>query len=202
MNRLDRALERFVHDMTLGPPNRPPRQRPEMRVPGERATIPRRTLAITYALAIILPTATAALLIPFRADHAQTTAIVLVVPVVLVAARGATGPALVAAGVAGLAYDVLLTAPYYQLVIDDPDDIVAAMTLVAVAAAVGLLSSRLVHLKARDATREDELGHLVDFLHVAMHAKNPAELEEAANLHIAGVLDPLRVGVEVVDDGG
>jgi hypothetical protein len=188
VNRLDRALERAVRDMTRGPRRRPPRTRPEMPEPGERATIPRRMLAVTYALAVILPTATAALLIPFRADHPQATAIVLVVPVVLVAARGATGPALVAAGVAGLAYDVLLTAPYYQLVIDDPDDIVAALTLVTVAAVVGLLSSQLVHISARDAARRDELAHLLAFVQRASRDTGPTELEDAANQHIAELL--------------
>jgi K+-sensing histidine kinase KdpD len=120
---------------------------------------------MAYVLAVVLPAATALLLIPFREEHGRTLAIMLVVPVIAIAAVGATGPAVVAAITAGVAYDVFLTAPYQQFVFDDPDDVVAMITLIAVGLFVGVLSSRVVMLAARDATRHIELDHLVAFSH-------------------------------------
>lgn len=188
MNRLDRFVQRFVRDLTIGPPNRPPRGRPETVEPGERATVTARKLVVAYALAIVLPAATAAMLIPFRADHDRTTAIVLVVPVVLVAVLGATGPALTAAVSAAVTYDLLLTQPYYQPVIDDPDEVVATITLVVVGATVGLLSSRLVRITARDAARRTELRHLLDFARATALYHGPDELADSACDHISAVL--------------
>ena len=188
MNRLERAAQRYIHELTVGPPRRPPRQRPETAEPGERTAVPAPRLLAAYALAVALPVVTAAALIAVREDHGRTTAIVLVVPVVAVAVLGATGPAVVAALTAGLAYDVFLTEPYYHVVISDTDDIVAAATLVVVALAVGLLSSRLIRLTARDTARRDELRHLLAFAHAATTPHTDAALTAEACRHITAVL--------------
>ena len=144
-----RALERFVSDVALGPARRPKRSHAELDEPGGRSRVPSRRRAVAYVLAVALPAVVAAAMIPVHADHGRTTAIVLVVPVVAVAALGATGPAVVAALSAGLSYDFFLTEPYYRLAIDDSDDVVAAVTLVVVGLIVGVLSSRLVRFTAR-----------------------------------------------------
>ena len=157
-------------------------------MPGERVPVPRRALLVSYALAVVLPAVTAALLIPFRADHPQAVAVVLVLPVLVVAIRGSTAPAVVSALVAGAAYAVLLTEPYGQVAVDETDDIVTALTLVVVAGIVGWLSSRLVHLDARAAARGEEVEHLIDFLRVVASEPGSAALEGAACEHIAGVL--------------
>ncbi|HEX6416931.1 MAG TPA: DUF4118 domain-containing protein [Acidimicrobiales bacterium] len=188
MNRLERAAQRYIHDLTVGPARRPRRQRPETAEPGERGVLGAPRLLAAYALAVVLPVATAAALVPVRDDHGRTTAIVLVLPVVVVAVLGATGPAVVAALAAGLAYDVLLTEPYHHVVISDTDDVVAALTLVAVALAVGLLSSRLIRLTARDTARRGELRHLLAFAHAATTPRTDAELTTEACRDIAAVL--------------
>jgi hypothetical protein len=174
--------------------NLPPRRRPEIEEPGARSSVPASQLVTSYMLALVLPTLTALLLVPFRVEHPQTTAIVLVIPVILVALRGATGPAVAAALVAGLAYATILTEPYGHPVIDDPDDAVAAFTLLAVATVVGLLSSRLARIHARDAARRGELSHILRFAMTLTAYGSPEQersteqLADTASRHIAEVL--------------
>ena len=186
MSSLDRYLQRLIRDVTFGQPTRPPRERPETIEPGERTRQPANKRAVAYALAVALPAITAALLVPLREDHTSTLAIIIVVPVVAVALLGATGPALTAAISAGFAYDVLLTQPYHHIAIDDTDDLIAAITLIAVGLTVGILSSRLVRLTARATIRRDEITHLADF---AMSTARGEDLADEACQHITDILD-------------
>jgi hypothetical protein len=189
MNAIDRMLDRYVRSMVLGPARRRPRERPGTLEPGERRSPPRSRQIVAYVLAVVLPAGIAFVLIPFRDDHGATLAIILVVPVVAIAAVGATGPAVVAALTAGVAYDVFLTAPYQQFVIDDPDDVVTMITLIAVGLFVGVLSSRVVMLTARDATRHLELDHLVAFAQATTGSLDDDELATVAADHLVAVLD-------------
>jgi K+-sensing histidine kinase KdpD len=188
MNRIDRLFQRYIRDLTIGPPTRPARRRAETLEPRGRTTPASWRLTVAYALAIILPVSTAAVLILVRENHARTTAVILVIPVVIVAVLGATGPAVVAALSAGLAYDVFLTRPYYHVVIDDTDDITTTIVLGIVALAVGLLSSRLIRITARDVARGGQLHHLLEFVQTTRSVDTETELTEAACRHISGVL--------------
>lgn len=162
-----RAIERLVREMSWGTAARPPRQRPEAHQPGERARVPKRRLRAAYALSTVAPLVTAVALVPARVDHAQTVGIVLLMPVVLVALIGGVGPAALAAVSASAAYDFFLTAPYQRFLIDDPDDIVTAITLAVVGVTVGVISGRLTRVAARDAARRSELHQLVEFVRAA-----------------------------------
>lgn len=187
--RLGQLLRRIERDFLLGPPTSPPRERAETVMPGERSPLSRQRRALAYALAVVLPTAAALAMLPLRADHAQVVALILVVPVVAVAVLGAVGPAVVAALVAGVVYDVAHTEPYWRLVIDDPDDIATTVTLGAVAVAVGLLCSRVVHLRARDAARHDELRHLIVFARSAASTADVDALAQDACRHLTSLLN-------------
>jgi len=145
-------------------------------------------LVLAYTSAVLLPLALAAALIPLRAEHGRTLAIVLVVPVVAVAALGATGPALVAALTAGIGYAVLLTPPYYRLAFDDPDDRVATFVLIAVGATVGALNSLLVGARKGSAARRSELEHLLHFASEVTGPRTPEELTTRACDHLSAVL--------------
>lgn len=176
---------------TLGSPSgrrRPDRSRPETLTPGERARIPARRLALAYALAVALPLASAAALIPLRASHGRALAIVLVIPVVVVAALGATGPALIAALSAGAGYAVLLTPPYYRFAFDKPDDRVATLILVAVGVAVGVLNSLLVGARTGNAARRSELEHLLRFASEVTGPRSSEQLTASACDHLSAVL--------------
>lgn len=164
------------------------RSRPETLTPNERARIPARRLALAYALAVALPLASAAALIPLRASHGRALAIVLVIPVVVVAALGATGPALIAALSAGAGYAVLLTPPYYRFAFDKPDDRVATLILVAVGVAVGVLNSLLVGARTGNAARRSELEHLLRFASEVTGPRSPEQLTASACDHLSAVL--------------
>jgi K+-sensing histidine kinase KdpD len=95
----------------------------------------------------------------------------------------------IAALSAGLAYDVFLTSPYYRVDIEDPDDAVAAITLMVVGAIVGLLSSRHAQSNVRAAVRNVELRHLVEFANATTSILPPAELTQAACAHLVAILN-------------
>lgn len=186
---------------TFGSPSGPPsggrrpgphlgtgRSRPETLTPGERARIPARRLAVAYALAVVLPLLSAAALIPLRASHGRALAIVLVIPVVVVAALGATGPALIAALSAGAGYAVLLTPPYYRFAFDKPDDRVATLILVGVGVAVGVLNSLLVGARTGNAARRSELEHLLRFASEVTGPRSSEQLTTSACDHLSAVL--------------
>ncbi len=139
-------------------------------------------------LAVALPVVTAVALIPVRVDHARVALLVLVLPVVLVALLGTTGPAIVAAACAVLAFDFFLAEPYYSFAIEDADEIVAAATLFVVALVVGVLNARLVRARIRDSARRDELRNLIAFARTVADVRDEARLTEAACEHIASVL--------------
>lgn len=188
MNRLDRVLQRFVLSFSAVPHGRPPRERPEAIHPGDRNAIPVIRTALAYLASLTIPAVVAALLIPLRTDHLAAAALVMVVPVVLIAAVGTTGPAVVAAASASLSFDLFLTEPYYRFVISDPDDIVAAITLGIVGLIVGVLSSRLAHLAARDVARRGELSHLITFIGEADEAGSVDELSVLVCGHLTDLL--------------
>lgn len=147
---------------------------------------------MAYLLAVALPVAVAAAMIPLRAEHGRAVVLLLVASVMGVALLGATGPAIVAALSAALAYDLFLVEPYYTLAIDDADEIVAAITLLGVALVVGILNARLVRLHARESTRRDELRHLIAFTRDVAHISDTAVLTDAACDHITSVLNLRR----------
>ena len=150
----------------------------------------RRVLA--YVLALVLPTAVAIAMVPLRVDHGRVAVLALVLAVVVVALLGATGPAIVAAVTAVLAFDLFLAAPYYSFAIEDTDEIVAAATLLAVALVVGVLNARLVRMHARDSARRDELRHLIAFVREVASSTDNAELTDTACEHITAVLNLRR----------
>lgn len=186
---LSGLLRRIQRDFVLGPPNRPPRSQPETAFPAERVPIARRRTVTAYVLALVLPIVSGLAMLPLRVDHAQIVALVLFVPVIAVAVLGTTGPALVAALAAGLIYDVVHTEPYWHIAIEDPDDIATTVTLLIVAATVGLLCSQVVQLRARDAARHNELQHLVLFARSANVATDVDALAREVCQHLTAVLD-------------
>lgn len=186
--RLEASLNRILRLLAQGPPQRRPRRRPEISHPGDRAVHdPGRTL-VAYMAALVLPVVAAAALIPLREGHPRVTGLLLVLPVLVVAAIGSPGSAVLAAVTAGVSYDFLLTQPHYRLAIEDPDEVVAMIVIVAVGAVVGILSSRLARAASRSRIRQDELHHLVAFVRTTAQATSAAQLTEAAAAHIGDVL--------------
>jgi K+-sensing histidine kinase KdpD len=112
-----------------------------------------RIAGLVWIAALLGPVAVAAALIPLRSVTDPTNvALALVVVVVAVAAFGRRLPGIVAALVAGLAYDYFWAPPYYRLTIADPYEIQTAVLLVVVGAAVSELAW-IGHRAARRAAR-------------------------------------------------
>ena len=128
-------------------------------------------------------------MVPLRVDHGRVAVLVLVIPVVIVALFGASGPAIVAAASAVLAYDLFLVEPYYEFAITDVDEVVAALTLFAVAVVVGVLSARLVRINTRASARREELQHVLAFARLVTDVRDEVQLTLAACEHITSVLD-------------
>lgn len=151
----------------------PSRQQPEPAgpVPQEptvdaRATVVARS--VLMALAVVLPVATAALLIPFRTTlTASTQTLVLVLPVVVVAILAHRVAAVLAAASAALAYDVLLTVPYYSFTIDAAEDIEASIVLGCIGLVVGTLVARELEQRMRSASRAEEVAMFEEVARIA-----------------------------------
>lgn len=100
-----------------------------------------RITGLAWLLAILGPIAVAAALIPLRGRlDATNVALTLVVVVVAVAALARRLPGIVAAIVAGVAYDIFWTSPLYRPAINNANAIRTAVLLVAVGAAVSELA--------------------------------------------------------------
>lgn len=82
-------------------------------------------------------------MIPVRADMARALpALVFVVPIVLAGLVAGRVAALLTAGVAAVAYNVVFIPPYWTLDVHAPDDIVALVVFGFVASVVGTLVAR------------------------------------------------------------
>ncbi len=192
MNRFDRFLQRILTSISATESRRVGRGRFETVEPAEGQPLDRARLIAGYVLAVALPALTAAATIPLRGSHTSAAAVVLVLAVVVVAAIGTTGPALVAAVWAGVVFDLLLTKPYYRLAISDGDDLSAAVSLVVVGVIVGVLSSRLASLAARNTARRKELHQLVRFVRAADEANSVDSLSEVLRAELTDLLGLAR----------
>ncbi|MEO8692934.1 MAG: DUF4118 domain-containing protein [Acidimicrobiales bacterium] len=133
--------------------------------PTQRQPLGSTRTKVAYVAAIVLPFAVGALMIPWRDDLDQSTALVLVLPVLIVALAGGLGPALLAAVMATAAFDLLLTRPYFGFSIHDNNDVVAAVTLFVVGAVIGALSTRLARIDTKAGARRRTISQFTDFVH-------------------------------------
>jgi two-component system sensor histidine kinase KdpD len=134
-------------------PSRPPR----VLLPA-----PRRTAA--WILAVILPVAITFGLIPVRSSLELSGVLLCnLLAVVGVALLGGVRPAVLATGVAFVASDFLYAPPFYSLRVGRAVDLIALVTFVVVAAAVGGLVDLLTRQGVRVARANAEAGNLARF---------------------------------------
>jgi K+-sensing histidine kinase KdpD len=157
--------------------------------PTERQPLGVVRTRVAYLAAIVVPLAAGALMIPLRDELDQSTALILVVPVLLVALAGGIGPGLLAAVSATVTFDVLLTRPYFGFAIHGDDDVVAAVTLLVVGAAVGTVASRLARIDTRAGARRRTIGQITSFVNaVATRAADDATIVSHAANAISDIL--------------
>ena len=144
-----RAPEFGVHVAPLPDPTRTASaRRPRVRSrPGTSA------LSAASLLAVAAVTATGLAFRPVLPVEAAD--MIYLVPVIGAAMLGGTGPALVAAFSAVLAWDFFFVPPFYQVTIDRPRDVITGVVFAAVAILTGGLAGR-VRAEARTAAARIE----------------------------------------------
>ncbi|HEY2170390.1 MAG TPA: DUF4118 domain-containing protein, partial [Candidatus Angelobacter sp.] len=116
---------------------------------------------VRYLIATIIVALPIAVLEKLRPELTQTSiALILVLPVILVAATQGRGPALYASILVGLSFNFFFIGPYYSFRITRPEDIVAFVVFVTTAVLVGQLSSRLEKRVLLTEKQSKELVHV------------------------------------------
>jgi two-component system sensor histidine kinase KdpD len=116
---------------------------------------------VRYLIATIAVALPIAVLEKVRPELSQTSvALILVLPVILVAVTLGRGPALYASILVGLSFNFFFIGPYYSFLITRPEDVVAFVVFVTTAVLVGQLSSRLEKRVLLTEKQSKELVHV------------------------------------------
>jgi K+-sensing histidine kinase KdpD len=116
---------------------------------------------VRYLIATITVALPIAALEKLRPELTQTSiALILVLPVILVAVTQGRGPALYASILVGLSFNFFFIGPYYSFLITRPEDVVGFVVFVTTAVLVGQLSSRLEKRVLLTEKQSKELVHV------------------------------------------
>ncbi|HEY7403679.1 MAG TPA: DUF4118 domain-containing protein [Candidatus Angelobacter sp.] len=116
---------------------------------------------VRYLIATVAIAAPIAVLELLRGQLSQTTiALMLVLPVILVAVTTGRGPALYISILAGLSFNFFFIGPFYSFRINRAQDVVAFLVFVTTAVLVGQLSSRLEKRVKLTEEQRKELVHV------------------------------------------
>jgi two-component system sensor histidine kinase KdpD len=142
---------------------------------------------VRYLIATIAVALPIAVLEKLRPELTQTSiALILVLPVILVAVTQGRGPALYASILVGLSFNFFFIGPYYSFLITRPEDIVAFVVFVTTAVLVGQLSSRLEKRVLLTEKQSKELVHVRDkFERAAAQAAEADALRKSEQLKTA-----------------
>ena len=142
---------------------------------------------VRYLIATIVVALPIAVLERLRPELSQTTiALLLVLPVVLVAVTHGRGPALYAAVLVGLSFNFFFIGPLYSFRINRPEDVVAFVVLVTTAVLVGQLASRLEKRVLLTEKQRKELVHVRgEFERAAAQAAQADALRKSEQLKTA-----------------
>lgn len=189
MSPLDRTLHRIQRVFALGSAAPAPDPEPVPPYPGQRARSSRRRIVAAVAAAVALPIVFGAALIPLRSHISQSISLLMVLPVLVVALLAGRRLATVAALAAAAAYDVFHTQPYYRPTIDDPDDIVETVVLLAIGITTGYLAESAQRAVIAARVRREELTAVTNFIeHIGADIAGE-ELAEHASTSIVSLLD-------------
>jgi hypothetical protein len=160
--------------------------------PGTVTAFGFRRLLPAYTLAVLLPLGVGAALIPLRDRLDQSISLVMLLPVLAVAVLGGAAPGVVGAVSAGLVFDVLHTEPHYRFTIDDSDDIVEMIVLLAVGLTAGAISEYTHRSVVAASIRRHELDVLTRFVRAVSGPADDDEVIEQGRRSIAQLLSLRR----------
>lgn len=188
MRSLDRLLLHLQRALALGAP--PPPTRPDSvpMVPTRRRprSVPRALVGIASAL--VIPVGFGALLIVWRDELGTSISLLMVLPMLLIALAGGPRLATVAALAGAAAFDVFHTLPYYRFRIDDRDDVVETLVLLAIGVTTGVLADAARRALVVAHVRHEELTAISDFIgHIGTSLRD-RELAERAGACICHLL--------------
>ncbi|HEY1526779.1 MAG TPA: ATP-binding protein [Candidatus Angelobacter sp.] len=142
---------------------------------------------VRYLIATIAVALPIAVLEKVRPELTQTSiALILVLPVILVAVTQGRGPALYASILVGLSFNFFFIGPFYSFRITRPEDVVAFVVFVTTAVLVGQLSSRLEKRVLLTEKQSKELVHVRgEFERAAAQAAEADALRKSEQLKTA-----------------
>lgn len=182
MSPLDSILRRIQRVFTLGPGTPVPTPEPVPQYPGQRRRGSTVRVLVAVAAAVALPLAFGAALIPLRDHISHSISLLMVLPVLVVALVAGRRLATLAALAAAAAYDLFHTQPYYRLTIDDPDDIVETIVLLAIGVTIGYLAESAQRAVVAARVRRDELTAVTNFIeHIGTSIPGEALVEHASS---------------------
>jgi two-component system sensor histidine kinase KdpD len=139
-----------------------------------RTRLPRRRSLAGWVLAVLLPGLVTLAGVLLRGHLFQATdAVAFVLVTVVVAIAGGRGPALAAAALSGLLYDVFFTHPYYRLTIDEPQNVVALVVMMTVAVLVSLVVDRASRRAEQAARARTEASLLASYARTVLTHPQP-----------------------------
>jgi K+-sensing histidine kinase KdpD len=144
---------------------------------------------IALAGALVLPLGVAAVLVPFRANFANTaSALILVAVIVAVAALGNRFSGFVATIGATLWFDVFLTQPYGRLAITHRPDVETAVCLFVVGIIVTELAAQNRHHHASATEEADYVGLLYDISELVAAGAPTSDVREQVCIALVDLL--------------
>jgi hypothetical protein len=145
---------------------------------------------ILFALAVTVPLAVAAVLVPFRTSFTNAGAALILVAVIVALSLGGTRfTGFVASVFSAVWFDYFLTRPYDELSISHRPDIETTLCLLVVGLMVSELAARQRHLARVSSEEEHYVAMVRELVDLAQHSAK--SLIERANDMLIEVLDPM-----------
>lgn len=189
MNLLDETLRRIERILLLGPAAPTPDRAPVPAQPGRHQRRRTARSAVVIATTVAFPVAFGIALIPFRDHIAQSVSLLMVLPVLVIALLAGRRLGMLAALAAAVAFDVFHTQPYNRLTIDDPDDVIETIVLLAIGVTIGYLAESAQRAVVAARVRRAELDAVTDFLEHIGTEISAEELAQHASTSIVRLLD-------------
>ncbi len=155
-----------------------------------------------YVLAVLAITLSTALFIPGRDVFAKGQwALLYLLVILLVASVSGTGPALLAAVLAFLAWNFFFLPPYHTFEIRDPKDWLSLVAFLVVGVIVGIQAGRMREREARALAREKETAALNRLSAAVVSQTSTQQMAESCLREVVAVLGAESATLFFLEDG-
>ena len=155
-----------------------------------------------YVLAVLAIALCTVLFIPGRDVFAKGQwALLYLLVILLVASVAGTGPALLAAVLAFLAWNFFLLPPYHTFAIRDPKDWLSLVAFLVVGVIVGIQAGRMREREARALAREKETAALNRLSAAVVSQTSTEQMAESCLSEVVAVLGAESATLFFLEDG-